>query len=156
MYSVTKTYGHDRGLSACFRQHRAVHSHCSLLHGYALSFSFRFEARELDKRNWVVDFGALDPLKDWLVEMFDHKLLIAADDPDRVTLLTLKAVGVADVRILDRGVGCERFAELALSQANEVLAQLNVYGRVRCVECTVAEHGANSASAFVGEGKVHG
>ena len=41
-YFSTKTYGHERGLSCAFRQPLALHSHCSLLHGYALSFSFKF------------------------------------------------------------------------------------------------------------------
>ena len=37
-----------------------------ILHGYSLQFKFTFEARELDERNWVVDFGGLKPLKAWL------------------------------------------------------------------------------------------
>ena len=36
VWRSTKTYGHEEGLSCCFRQWRATHSHCRLLHGYAL------------------------------------------------------------------------------------------------------------------------
>ena len=55
-FKSTKTYGHDLGFSAAFRQWRAD-SHCKYIHGYALAFRFEFEADELDVRNWVVDFG---------------------------------------------------------------------------------------------------
>ena len=53
----TKNYGNDRGLSCSFRQWRATHSHCSLIHGYSLGFRFVFEADTLDDKNWVYDFG---------------------------------------------------------------------------------------------------
>jgi 6-pyruvoyltetrahydropterin/6-carboxytetrahydropterin synthase len=43
LHFVKKTYGHELGLSACFRQHRAK-SHCRFLHGYPLSFTFTFAA----------------------------------------------------------------------------------------------------------------
>ena len=59
MFFSTKTYGHETGLSCAFRQPNATHSHCSLLHGYALSFKFVFGAQELDNKNWAVDFGDL-------------------------------------------------------------------------------------------------
>jgi 6-pyruvoyltetrahydropterin/6-carboxytetrahydropterin synthase len=80
MHYSTKTYGAEVGLSSCFRQHKAQ-SHCRLLHGYAMSFSFKFGALVLDERNWVVDFGGLKGLKAILEETFDHKTIIAEDDP---------------------------------------------------------------------------
>ena len=39
-YYSTKTYGHNIGLSAVFRQPNADHSHCHFLHGYSLAFKF--------------------------------------------------------------------------------------------------------------------
>ena len=62
-YYSTKTYGHETGLSTVYRQPLAV-SHCNLLHGYALSFSFKFGCEQLDDRDWVVDFGGFHELKD--------------------------------------------------------------------------------------------
>ena len=79
MYKSTKTFGHEIGLSACFRQWRAD-SHCRFLHGYALAIKFVFAANELDVRNWVVDFGSLKSLKSQLEDTFDHKLLVAEND----------------------------------------------------------------------------
>ena len=47
-YTSTKTYGHNIGLSAVFRQPHADHSHCRFLHGYSLQFKFVFGCNELD------------------------------------------------------------------------------------------------------------
>lgn len=138
-YRSTKTYGHELGLSACFRQWRAQ-SHCRLLHGYALAFHFVFEAEELDHRNWVVDFGGLKKLKEFLVGFFDHKLLVANDDPMVRELIALGGLGCAEVIVLDR-VGCEAFAKLGWELAHQAAGD----ERVRVVSCEVREHGANSA-----------
>lgn len=145
MWRSTKTYGHDLGLSACFRQHRAAHSHCSLLHGYALSFKFVFEAKDLDARNWVVDFGGLKWLKEQLQYAFDHKLIVARDDPEYQNLLDLSILRIADITFMD-AVGCEAFAHYAYKLAVRALERDAAFApRVRVVSCECAEHGANSA-----------
>lgn len=143
MYASTKTYGHDIGLSCCFRQWRAE-SHCRFLHGYALAVHFEFEADELDARNWVVDFGSLKSLKGWLQETFDHTLLVAEDDPQRATLEALGKAGLAQVRIVP-ATGCEAAARM-IADATEVWLHDNGYApRVRLAKIEVREHGANSA-----------
>jgi 6-pyruvoyltetrahydropterin/6-carboxytetrahydropterin synthase len=143
-YQSTKTFGHELGLSAAFRQWRANHSHCSFLHGYALSFHFVFEAEELDDRNWVVDFGGLKPLKNALQDTFDHKLAVAQDDPQLPLLMQLHDAGVADVIVLP-AVGCEMFAQLAFQMARSYLEGTDMQKRVRILSCECREHGANSA-----------
>jgi 6-pyruvoyltetrahydropterin/6-carboxytetrahydropterin synthase len=139
----TKTYGHELGLSACFRQWRAD-SHCRLLHGYALSFKFVFEADTLDDRNWVMDFGGLKRLKEALVETFDHKLVVAEDDPARGYFERAGELGLADV-IITPTVGCESFAKLAWQYADAVVQSSGKGDRVRVISCECAEHDANSA-----------
>jgi len=141
-YKSTKTYGHNIGLSACFRQPRA-HSHCKFLHGYSLAFRFTFVASELDERNWVVDFGGLKPLKKWLEDNFDHKVVLDIADPHIDTFKMLEDQALADINILD-GVGVEKFAEHAYNKAQEIVNEMTD-GRcwVESVECM--EHGANSA-----------
>lgn len=126
-YVSTKTYGNDRGLSCCFRQWRATHSHCSLLHGYSIGIRLVFESATLDSRNWVMDFGGLRAFKEWAEWQFDHTTVIAKDDPEYDTFIKLKQIsggfhnkGILDLRIVD-GVGCEKFAELAYKTMNEIL-----------------------------------
>jgi 6-pyruvoyltetrahydropterin/6-carboxytetrahydropterin synthase len=143
MYLSTKSYGPELGLSAVFRQWRAE-SHCNRLHGYSLGFNFVFEADELDDRNWVVDFGDLKELKRELQRTFDHKLVVAADDPERKKIEYLEQLGIADVVILN-DVGCEMFAEVAYELAWEVLNEKGYFPRVRIASVECSEHGANSA-----------
>lgn len=141
-YASTKTYGHEVGLSCAFRQWRAD-SHCSKIHGYAIAVRVEFEADRLDERNWVQDFGDLKWLKTFLTEHFDHKLLVAEDDPRLDELSMLGALGVADVIVLP-AVGCEAFAEHIFNHIRLHLNLLNEF-RVQIASVEVREHGANSA-----------
>lgn len=143
MYQSTKTYGHDVGISCAFRQWRAT-SHCNKLHGYALSFKFVFQADVLDGRNWVVDFGGLKVLKRRLLEQFDHKTVIADDDPKLSDFLYMDSIGVLDINVVPH-VGCEAFAKHAYKMASDWLQEQGLSERVTLVSCEVSEHGANSA-----------
>lgn len=166
----TKTYGNDRGLSCCFRQWRATHSHCSTLHGYSIGIKLIFESETLDDKNWVMDFGGLKLFKNWADYMFDHTLVVAKDDPmlpvfeqlasevdvvgasDPNSNVPHERGAVCDLRVVN-GVGCEMFAKLCYDEMNKILEQLKVdsAGRypvntdVRLVSAEVFEHGANSA-----------
>ena len=149
MYKSTKSYGHQLGLSACFRQWRAL-SHCRLLHGYPLAFKFTFGADELDENNWVMDFGGLSHVKKFLVDTFDHKLVIAADDPQRQRLENLGAIyhdcssPVADVLVLP-STGCEAFAAYVFAYVECWLKDAGHAPRVRLISVECREHGGNSA-----------
>tara|TARA_B100000963_G_scaffold361781_1_gene399478 strand:- start:1398 stop:1862 length:465 start_codon:yes stop_codon:yes gene_type:complete len=141
-YFSTKTYGHNIGLSACFRQPNA-HSHCKFLHGYSLQFKFTFGCEHLDERNWVVDFGGLKPLKAWLEDSFDHKIVLDQTDPHMDTFKDLEEKGLAELTVLD-GVGVEKFAEHACKFADKLVKDMTD-NRCFVVSCECAEHGANSA-----------
>lgn len=172
-YKSTKTYGNDRGLSCCFRQWRATHSHCSTLHGYSIGIRLVFESTTVDDRNWVMDFGGLKLFKEWAEYMFDHTLVIAKDDPFLHEFQRLANLGtmapsgtgklehelkphergaICDLRIVD-AVGCEAFAELCYKKMAELLEEMkhNSHSRypvnsdVRLVSAEVFEHDANSA-----------
>lgn len=143
IYRSTKTYDHVEGLSCCFRQWRATHSHCRLVHGYALAFRFVFATYELDERNWCFDFGGLKPVKAWLKSMFDHTMLVAEDDPERERFEQLNRDGLIDLRVLP-AVGCEATAKYVFDfVATYVHEQTG--GRVWLESAEVSEHGGNSA-----------
>ena len=144
----TKTYGNDRGLSCCFRQWAATHSHCSLLHGYSIGIKLVFECETLDDKNWCMDFGGMKEFKAWADYMFDHTLIIARDDPEFSTLVALDGK-LAELRVVD-AVGCEMFAKLCFDKMDEILVNgltrypINPTARIKSVE--VFEHGSNSAT----------
>lgn len=145
-----KTYTHAQGLSCCFRQWRAIHSHCRFLHGYALQVSITFSAAELDDRNWVMDFGGLKHIKQWLEDTFDHKTLVAKDDPAIEHIREHSKQFQADPNwvlhdmvIMDH-VGCEAFAKMIYDYVNNWRFKENHYKvQVECVE--VREHEGNFA-----------
>jgi 6-pyruvoyltetrahydropterin/6-carboxytetrahydropterin synthase len=146
MYLVTKTYGHERGLSACFRQ-RHADSHCKYLHGYALSFSFTFTTTCLDVRNWVIDFGALKNLEKRLKNAFDHKTIISPGDPHLSMFKALDRMDLIQLVIMME-VGCEAFAKHAFDLAVETIrTDVNLNRRnIEVVSVTCSEHGSNSAT----------
>lgn len=150
-YYSTKTYGTDRGLSCCFRQWRATHSHCSTLHGYSIGIKLIFESDTLDDKNWAMDFGGLKKFKAWADWQFDHTLVVAQDDPELDLFKALDGK-VATLRIVE-AVGCEKFAELAYRKMEQILEELKqesndrypVNPAVRLKSVEVFEHAANSA-----------
>jgi len=145
-YQSTKTYTHSVGLSCCFRQWRAE-SHCRFLHGYSLEVIFTFEATELDARNWVVDFGSLKSLKGWLEDTFDHKTVIAEDDPKLGTFLEMHEAKIIDMRILP-ACGCEKFAEAIWHYADMWLTSNGYAPRCVLAQVEVREHAGNSAKVI--------
>lgn len=98
----------------------------------------------LNSCNWVVDFGSLKSLKQRLEETFDHKLIVAEDDPEKDLLCSLAGMGVADVVVMEM-VGCEAFARYAFKLAEGWLADNDLASRVIVRSVEVKEHGANSA-----------
>ena len=143
IYRSTKSYGHAEGLSCCFRQWSAGHSHCQLLHGYALAFHFVFATRTLDEHNWCLDFGGLKEVRAWLHENFDHTVLVAASDPHFAEFERLKELGLADVRVMP-AVGCEAIARYAFAYVAEFVAR-ETNRRVWLESVEVREHAGNSA-----------
>jgi len=162
MYYSTKTYGNDRGLSCCFRQWRATHSHCSTLHGYAIGIKLIFEAPTLDEKNWGMDFGNMKAFKAWADWMFDHTHVVAFDDPMLPLFKEVAAQGGSSIRVVE-AVGCEKFAEMAFKTMEEILTRfrtndgflvdgklyesrypVNPSVRIKSVE--VFEHAGNSAT----------
>lgn len=146
-YFITKTLNPNKGYPCVFRQWRA-NSHCRWLHGYDLIFSITIEADELTKEGWVFDFGKFGPLKDRIEAHFDHKLLIAEDDPMKDQIRELAILDVANVVILPH-VGVESFALWTAIEATDLLTATGDLGRCRVRHAHVAEHGANSGGYIV-------
>ena len=143
IYQSTKTYDHNAGFSCAFRQWKAD-SHCRFIHGYALRFDFVFETEELDCRNWAVDFGSLKSLKQVLEDNFDHKTLVAEDDPHIEWFREAHKLGILDLVEVPH-TGCERMAEMVYEVTEQWLADNGYSPRCRLVSVRVSEHSGNSA-----------
>lgn len=142
--------------SVALRQHKAQHSHCKLLHGYALEFKVIFEPVNsliqgggLDDMNWVVDFGGFkdtpvgNGLKAWMDDMFDHTLLIEKDDPYLDLFQTMAMEGLCKLKAMDK-MGAESLAKLVFDRFNDTLSKTDG-GRCRVVSVECFENKKNSA-----------
>lgn len=114
------------------------------MHGYALGIRLDFEAHSLDAHNWVVDFGGMKDFKDFLQQAFDHKTVIALDDPEAAYFREGHQRGVMDV-VMVRNTGCEAFAKLVYDGAVDWLRKYEQGTRVRVARVEVFEHEGNSA-----------
>ena len=108
-----------------------------------------FECDTLDERNWVMDFGGLRELKEWLEHNFDHTVVAAKNDPLLGSLKELEKKGLAKVRIFDN-VGSEKFAQEVFKQMTIIIERAKYQGKalnptVRVKSVEVFEHDANSA-----------
>lgn len=152
MYRSTKLFDN---YSVAIRQHKAQHSHCQLLHGYAFKFKVIFEStqanleEQLDDMNWIVDFGGFkdkpigNGLKAWMDDMFDHTMLIEEDDPYRDIFEQMGQMGLAKVHFLPK-MGAESIAKMVYDKFNDVLSKTDAARcRVYSVECF--ENDKNSA-----------
>jgi 6-pyruvoyltetrahydropterin/6-carboxytetrahydropterin synthase len=151
-YQSTKIFDN---YSVAIRQWKAQHSHCQLLHGYALKFKVWFESNEpeidnqLNDMNWIVDFGGFkrvpvgNGLKDWMDEMFDHTLLLQKDDPYRDFFESAAMEGLCKLHLLDR-MGCESLARLVADKFNDVLSKTDA-ARCKVVKVECFENDKNSA-----------
>lgn len=148
-YQVSKTFTHELGLSCAFRQANA-NSHCRFLHGYALEVQLVFEATTLDVRHWVLDFGGLREVREYLLDTFDHKLLVAQDDPALPWVWDGWTAGYLDVVVVP-ATGCEAFATQIAHWVHDWLQTTATAKSSTCrlVSVEVREHGGNGAKVLV-------
>lgn len=156
-YQSTKLFDN---YSVALRQWKAQHSHCQLLHGYALEFKVWFESIEpleqdqLDEMNWIMDYGGFksppigNGLKDWMDYMWDHTCLIEKDDPQLETFQYMEELGLLHLRVMDR-IGAESAARMVYDKFNDVLSKTGG-GRVKVVKVECWEAKRNS-SIYIGE-----
>ena len=100
--------------------------------------------KEMDEHGWVVGFGDLKKLEKYLLEMYDHTMIIAKDDPELGTFQELHEKGLCDLRIVPEA-SLESSAKSALNKANEILAEMT-NGRANCFKVEARENDKNSAT----------
>jgi 6-pyruvoyltetrahydropterin/6-carboxytetrahydropterin synthase len=129
------------------RQHNHA-GHCRLIHGHNWSFEFTF-AGPLDSNGFVVDFGKLKWLREWLEEKFDHTLVLNDSDPSLEYIMETLVRGVTGICDLAKIVtvpncGAEGLAEYVAIRINGHLETTGATYRV--TRLTVFEDNRNSAT----------
>ena len=142
--------------SIAIRQWRAQHSHCQLLHGYALKFKVWFESNTpddnnmgLDDMNWIVDYGGFkdapvgNGLKSWMDDMWDHTTLIEKGDPYLDFFQSAAMEGLCKLTVMDK-LGAESCARTVYDHFNDVLSKTDG-GRCKVVKVECFENDKNSS-----------
>jgi len=120
--------------------------HCSYVHGYGRYVRLTFEATELDERGWVMDFGDLRGVKNWIEDEWDHRTLIAIDDPVIPELKALEKVGGIHLNILPEGYlpGIEESCRYLYDKLNPII-QRKTNNRVEITRVEIWETEKNQA-----------
>ena len=132
-------------ISVAHRQWKAD-SHCKYIHGYGRVIEMTFACEERDDRGWVMDFGGLKEIKQWIFDKWDHKLLIAADDPEYDRLWQLDVEGILQLMVMPEGYGpgiedsCKYLFDKLSSQISIMTDK-----RVRIQKVRIYEHENNWA-----------
>jgi 6-pyruvoyltetrahydropterin/6-carboxytetrahydropterin synthase len=144
MFSSTKRLG---PISVAHRQWRDE-GHCSYVHGYGRIIQFTFTCTDLDAKMWVVDFGGLKDIRKWLESEWDHRLLIASDDPHLKEFETLHEKGLVNLNVMDvtkgYGPGIEGSCKYVYDNVNPMIDFLTE-GRCKIAKVEIWEHENNSA-----------
>ncbi len=134
------------------RESDGSHGECASVHGYDRSVEFTF-AGDIDEHGWIVPFGELKPIKDFLEYYFDHVTVLPADDP-RIGQITdeLTAPGgiLGTLRILPSGVSMEMSSVFIWEHVNHYIYKVT-NGRCYVERVRVYEHDRNDAMCEVDE-----
>ena len=120
--------------------------HCSFIHGYGRYVEVTFACNERDEKGWVMDFGDLRDVKQWLEDEWDHRLLLAHDDPLIEEFIVLHDKGALNLNILPKeyGPGIEDSCKYVYDNINPMIKE-KTDKRVWIHKVRVYEHENNWA-----------
>ena len=139
MLTCSKTY---RDIPLSHRQPRHP-GRCSRIHGHSWAINLTFETEERDEHGFVVDFGELHYLADWIDEHLDHATVAASDDPRLVEMQALADSGLLKLTVLENA-SCEGIAKHLFDTFYPMVRE-NTGGRARLVSVELHEDTSNSA-----------
>jgi len=124
--------------------------HCAQVHGYDRSVEFTF-AGEPDEHGWIVPFGGLKPVKEFLEYYFDHVTVLPADDPRLENIpqeMTDSGGLLGTLRVLPSGVSMEMSSLFIWEHVNAYIYRITS-GRCYVERVRVYEHDRNDAMVEV-------
>ena len=140
MIICSKTY-RDIPLSHRQPNHRG---RCSRLHGHSWSITLTFESKELDDNGFVIDFGDLHFIEDWIDEHLDHATAVWENDPKLVSLNELQNEGLIKLLAVPNA-SCEGIARY-LHNTFDPIVRKRTDGRVWIRSVYLQEDSKNSAT----------
>jgi 6-pyruvoyltetrahydropterin/6-carboxytetrahydropterin synthase len=139
MLTCRKTYA---DIPFAHRQHQHD-GHCALIHGHNWAFTLTFGCTTTDANGFVVDFGKLKFLREWINHHLDHACVFNADDPLRDTLIAA-APGAWKSYVVE-SCSCEGLAH-HLHGVFDSLVRAHTSGRAFVLAVEVIEDAKNAAT----------
>lgn len=138
MLTCKKSY---RDIPFAHRQH--LHDgECALIHGHNWTINLTFACEKTDANGFVVDFGKLGYIKDWINKHLDHSCLFNEADPEKDKLLADYAKLFKTYLIPN--CSCEGIAEHLYGIFNPMV-QKATDGRTWITSVEIEEDSKNSA-----------
>lgn len=125
---------------------------CASVHGYDREVEFTF-AGDIDDMGWIVPFGELKPIKEFLEYYFDHVTVLPANDPrigDIPDVLKQPGQVLGTLRVLPSGVSMEMSSVFIWEHVNPYIYKVTD-GRCYVAGVRVYEHNRNDAMLEVDE-----
>lgn len=140
MITCSKTY---RDIPLSHRQ--PFHEgRCSRLHGHSWSITLTFEASELDGNGFVIDFGDLHFIENWIDEHLDHGMILSQSDPREADLRELEDSGLLKITWV-KSASCEGIARFLFETFNPMVSDMT-NDRVSLQAIHLEEDSKNSAT----------
>ena len=139
MFTCAKIYN---DIPFAHRQH-THEGHCALIHGHNWSIKITFKATKLDENGFVIDFGKLKFIRQWIEEHLDHACLFNEDDPLLDTILSTAPNAYKPYII--RRCSCEGLAE-HLFDIFTPMVEETTENRVHIARIDVKEDSRNSGA----------
>ena len=139
MLTCSKTY---RDIPLSHRQPKHT-GRCSRLHGHSWIITLTFGADQPDEHGFIVDFGELHYIADWIDENLDHATVISADDPRMDELKALDESSLLKIHLVENA-SCEGIAK-HLFQVFSPMVSDATNGRAHLFSLELHEDSRNSA-----------
>ncbi len=126
--------------------HRQPHhsGRCSRLHGHSWSITLTFSSKSLDNNGFIVDFGELHYIAEWIDENLDHATIICKKDPRIDEIRSLAKSGLLKLTEVE-SASCEGIAQ-HLFYIFDSLVRKNTGDRAWLKKILLKEDSKNSAT----------
>lgn len=137
MYSVAKKFEFEAS-------HKLVlnyESPCQNIHGHSYKVMIEISSDELNVDGMVIDFSELKSIKEWVMDNWDHALIVSKDDPSFNELNNLNCAKI--YRFEWTNVTAELMARMIFDQIRNTIS--NKINRVKRISVKIWETSSNRA-----------
>ena len=144
MFSITKTFEFE----ASHKLNLDYESPCKKIHGHSYKVEITVESEGLDSNGMVIDFSELKDVKEKIMELWDHALIMSQFDPNIGTFRDLAATrGIIKLAELPQdNVTAEHMAKFIHNETYHCLREKGFNVRNMNIQVSIWETSNNKAT----------